>query len=163
MRKPRLSRTLKRWVEFRPIEDEDIRYLWAAYKKNTFDGYVKKDLTAKEFKIEITELMLNSYSGVYVCLANTKQGFVPVGVIPVAGIYLGWMIGDVRWFPWASTRNIIESFVNFINEMKKEVYLLGYCSDKDKDFFVYMAKHGIIRRVGSINPKDKHLKLFESR
>lgn len=163
MKKPLLSRTLKRWVEFRPIEDEDIQYLWAAYRKGIFGSFIPEGLSPQDFKQSMTEFMFDNYSGVYTCLATTKKGVIPVGVIPISGVYLGWMIGDVKWFPWASKRNIIESFVNFINTMKKEAYLLGYCSEQDKEFFTYIAKHGIIRRVGTLHPKDNHLKLFESR
>lgn len=62
-----------------------------------------------------------------------------------------WVLGgDAQWFPWASTREKIEHSVNFFNEIRKLIYMVFYCSYEDKAFYEHIAKHGIIRRVGTL-------------
>ena len=69
----------------------------------------------------------------------------------VSGIYAGpwFLIMSVKWFNWASKRNRLTGAVYFINEMRKRLHLLTYIEDKDRDFYVHLAKYGIIHRVGS--------------
>ena len=87
---------------------------------------------------------------------------MPVG--SVFGVVVGpftW-IGDTFWYPWATTRNRIEAFVGFINYERRNTNLVGYAGAEDKDFFVYVARHGVIRRVGTLEA-DEPMALYQSK
>lgn len=157
--KYRLYRTLGRKVSFRDFKDEDIKYLWAAEK---FNGH---EVDPEEFKESIREHFLSNYDYAWIVEATTKSGFRPIGVI--FGLHCGTflMLGDMTWFPWASKRNIIEGTTSFINKMRKEYLLLMYTNIEDKKFAEHIARHGILKRVGTIDGiyKDKPAALFQSR
>ncbi len=86
----------------------------------------------------------------YVFEAKTKKGIIPVGM--VTGKLTGPMmwLGDVIWFPWASSRNKYESIVNFLNELRRMYVGLFTCTLGDKKFYENIARHGVIRRVGTL-------------
>ena len=81
----RLSRTLARRVEVRPIENEDIRYAWAAYKKGSLGGmgapFDEEGLDAKIFKDAFELYVLTQAHAAWTVSAQTKLGFMPVGLI----------------------------------------------------------------------------------
>ncbi|MFQ5493646.1 MAG: hypothetical protein ACE5DX_05825 [Candidatus Dojkabacteria bacterium] len=91
-----------------------------------------------------------NYDVVFMLEAKTKKGYMPIGSI--SGINSGpfLILGDTTWFYWASQRNIYESTVNFFNEIRKTVLALFYANLANKSFYEHIAKHGIIRRVGTI-------------
>ena len=150
---------MRRDVGFRDFADQDIKYLWAAEKYN---GH---EINPEEFKEAIYERFNESYDFAWTIEANTKNGYRPIGVI--FGLHSGpfILLGDMTWFPWSSKRNIIEGTTNFINAMKKDFLLLGYTNLKDKKFFEHIARHGILKRVGTIDGlyKDEPAALFQSR
>jgi hypothetical protein len=157
--KYRLYRTLKRAHGFRDFKDEDIKYLWAAEK---FNGH---EVDPEEFKESIYELMNSSYDFAWIIEAIVKNNYRPVGV--VFGINSGvfTLLSDTVWFPWASKRNIIEGMVGFINKIRKQMLVLGHIDLKNKPFGEYIARHGIIRRIGTVDDiyKDEPAALFQSR
>jgi hypothetical protein len=157
-RKHRLSKTLKRWVEFRPIENEDIRYLWPAYLEGQLPMF-KEGLTAKDFKEAVEVFILENYHGGWTLLANTQKGYIPVGMVFAKddGVFSEPVgkIAAVIWMPWASNRNKYESAVNFFNEIRKEFVFIGRAEMKDKHFYEHIARHGIIRRVGTIHLENE--------
>ena len=59
------------------------------------------------------------------------------------------IIGDMLWFPWASPRNKIESAVYFFNRIRHEIQMVEYANEDAKPFFEMIAKHGVVRRVGT--------------
>lgn len=73
-------------------------------------------------------------------------------------------VGQMTWFPWASKRNIYESSVNLITELRDHVDLILHVKNVDKDFAVMVAKHGVIRRVGTLyGILDEPISVFQSR
>ena len=143
-----LKLVLSRRTEFRPLSEKDIRYYWAAYQKGAFSSFGEafpSDLSAKAFRTEFVEHVLKEFDGIWTPYAETKQGFIPVGMI--SGILVGpvMIIGDMVWFPWASDRNIYESAVNFINTMRKEIMVMDFAAFKHKPFFDSIARLGILR------------------
>ena len=148
----RLSRTLKRKTEYRPIEDSDLKYLWAAYKKGGFKelGFAD-DLSPEQFKEAFSAFVVSSCHMAWVLLANTKNGFIPVGVIlcswaPGAS-YL--IVLGVSWMPWATKRNIVESMTGFFSKARKEFSFMGYAVPEHKRMYEVCCMHGITRRVGT--------------
>lgn len=126
----------------------------------------EEGLTAREFKDAVEQFVLTNYHGGWTLLANTKKGFIPVGMVFAKddGVFsepIGKVSG-VFWMPWATNRNKIESAVNFFNEIRKEYVFIGRAEMKDKKFYEYIAKHGIVRRVGTIHLADEHIAEFQT-
>ena len=149
----RLKRTLRRKVDYRPIEDSDVKYVWAAYKKGAMApmGFEGTNLTADEFKSKFEEIVVTRCPATWVLFANSKRELRPVGVVfgawaPNAAYII---VSGMCWFPWASKRNIIESVVNFLNGVRREFMLMFYALPEHKRTYEVCAMHGIVRRVGT--------------
>lgn len=172
----RLSKTLSRTVTFRPIEDEDVKYAWAAYKAGKLadmDGVFAKDgMTAAQFKQQFELTVLTRYSGAWTMIADTPKGRMPVGFVfaffshkdPLLSPFM--VIGDIVWCQWASKRNKIESAINFFNVIRKSIPMMDFAhGEENKRFFEMIAKHGIMQRVGTTyNVKNgEPVAIFETR
>lgn len=171
----RLRKTLARRLEFRPIEREDMRYIWAAYKKGCMasmgakwaDTQMEALAFSEAFEIEVTTV----YHGAWTLLAETRKGFIPVGF--VLGFYSHpdpkfapfMIVGDMVWFPWATARNKIESAVNFFNRIRSEIPMVEYARDQHKRFFEMICQHGVMRRVGTMHNvyRGEQTALYETR
>ena len=138
------------------MSDDDIKYLWAGYKKGVFDDIFKEGLSAKTFSEVAVEYVLSAYTHSWIL------GEKPVGV--VFGVNLGPFIylGTMKWFPWTTNRQKIENAVGFLNEIRKELFCVWDCNEEDKRFYEHIARHGIIRRVGTLHGLN-HAKLWETR
>lgn len=111
IRRERLFRTGKPVV--RPAIYSDIRWLWAAAKRNGFDG------TAEEFTAQ-TEPLLAQADRLFMLEDLNREyskGSGPVGL--VLANYDGWaLVPHVEWFPWATPRNILRCSVGFLQAMR---------------------------------------------
>jgi len=166
----RLRRTLKRSASYRPIEDEDVRYVWAAYKKGALammGEAFTKDMNAEEFKTLFEQFVIANHHAAWTLLAPTAKGKIPVGIVLAAWVpnapYM--LVNGCCWFPWASKRNIIESSVTFFNGIRKEHQLVFYALPEHKRTYEVCAMHGIVRRVGTsfIAFPGKQAAVFETR
>ena len=165
----RLKRTLKRKPSFRPLGDEDIKFLWAAYRKGALESLGERfneGLEPKEFKDAIGLEMVENYDFGWTLLAPD-----PVGLVlafqshrnPERSPFL--VVGDIVWFPWSSPRQRVEAAVNFFNEARREAAFIEYARKEHRKFFEMIAKHGIMRRVGTshnVYPREATT-IFETR
>ena len=162
MREPtrwRLRKTLARKTDFRPIEREDLKYIWAAYRLGSLASIGEKfaDTTkeSSDFSEAFEAEIQNNYHGAWTLFAETTRGFIPVGLVlgfwshPNPQFAPFMIIGDMIWFPWSSPRNRIESAVNFFNRIRNEIQMVEYANEGAKKFFEMIAHHGIVRRVGT--------------
>lgn len=156
MKRYRLSRTLKRFVEFRPMDDEHMRYVFAAYKKGamkeTGGFFDDEGMSAPEFKEAFYRYAQMYYDDAWVFYATSLRGvYEPVGYVATTRTKAAQplFIADTIWFPMASSRNRVESMTNWLNEMRKENVVTEYSQMKDKKFFEHICRHGIMRRVGT--------------
>jgi hypothetical protein len=149
----RLRKTLARKLEFRPIENEDVRYVWAAYKVGALKSAFEDGLTADEFRSEFVKFILSRYDAAWALFAETKKGFIPAGLAlgfwPHSAVQHFLIFNNFVWFPWASPRNRIESAVNFFSQVRHEIPMFGFAHPQDKAFCAALAKHGLLRRVGT--------------
>lgn len=154
-RVPRLYRTLSRGAGYHEIRDDDLKYIYASRK------LADRSLDRNMFERAYAEEMLN-YDYGWVIEAKTFKGVMPVGV--VYGIWLGdkTYLGSIEWLHWSSKRNILEGLVSFLNGIRKHGDYLFDSTMDDKDFYVHICKYGILRRVGTIESKEK-LALFQTR
>lgn len=149
----RLSKTCARKLEVRAIEDGDLFYAWAAYKKGVFNDVFAPDLSALDFKAAFSTLLGSRYDAGWTLVAQTAKGFIPIGLAlgfwPHRAVRPFLVLDAFVWFPWASARNTIEATVEFINRVKHEIPLLGFARERDKRFMETIARHGIVRRIGT--------------
>lgn len=149
----RLRKTLSRKLEFRPIENEDVSFAWAAYRGGALKKVFAEGLSAQEFKQVFEQLVVTRYDAAWTLFAETQKGFIPVGI--ALGFWphreaTPFMLMDAFvWFPWSSPRSRIESAVNFLNDVREDVPMMGFVKPEDKPFVEIIAKHGILNRVGT--------------
>ncbi len=157
----RLKKTLSRRVEFRPIENEDVKYAWAAYKKGGLapmaGPFAQEGMSADEFKSAFEAAILTRYHAAWTLFAESTKGFIPVGFVlafhshpdPMMSPFM--IVGDIVWCPWATKRNMVESSVNFFNVIRHTIPMVDYAhGETNKKFFEMLARHGIMRRIGTI-------------
>jgi hypothetical protein len=159
----RFSRTLRRKVEFRPIEDQDLKYLWAAYKQGAFE-FEKRDMTAAEFQ---TEFLNTNCHEAWILFGHTRKGFIPVGIVFASRSPVGkfmTVLGAV-WLPWASKRNIVECMVGFLRKVRWQYPLQFYVLPEHRRLYEICAMHGVVRRIGTsvIAIPGKQAAMFETR
>lgn len=164
----RLSKTLARNVDFRPIEDEDIRFAYAAYKTGALEEmFEETDLDAAQFKQVFEDVVVNGFHAAWTVFADNKAGYSPIGLVfgrwhpSTEGVMV---VSGIAWFPWASERNIIEGTVKFFNEVRKEMQMVGYARPEQKRLYEICLKHGIMRRIGTSHIMfDTPATVFETR
>lgn len=148
---PRASRLLRRDGEVRPVDSDDFKYLWAAYRSGDFDLPVPEGLEAKDFDAVVLSVMAG-FDDWRIVTAPTKRGVIPVG------LFGGQVMDDrknlsshVLWFPWASERNKLEAMVRYLANMRHDFIILAKASFDFRDFFNHVCRYGVLRRVGTIN------------
>lgn len=166
----RLKRTLRRHVSYRPIEDEDVKYAWAAYRKGALAPMGEaftKEMNADEFKKLFEMFVLSNHHAAWTLIAPTSKGNIPVGVVLAAWApnapYM--IVNGLCWFPWASKRNVIEAIVGFLAGIRKEIQLMFYALPEHKRTYEVCAMHGVVRRVGTsfVAFPGKQAAVFETR
>src|SRR5262245_26339786 len=120
----RLKKTLARRTEIRPLQPDDLKYLWAAYKKGALasmgKAFASPDMTPEQFNAAF-DFAAQHYSEGWMILAETGKGFIPAGVVlGKLDLILPFMIiAGIAWFPWASKRNILEGTVAFFDAIRR--------------------------------------------
>lgn len=142
-----LNRLLRRKPDYRVMESGDRKYAWAAYKLGAFGPDRSAD--SHHFNKQLDDYLI-LHDIAYIISAPTDKGKIPVGL--VVGKYMGPILylGDTTWFPWSSDRNKLESIANLLNELRRQYIVMFFCNMRDKEFYVNIAKRGVIRRVGTI-------------
>ena len=161
----RLSRTLARAVEVRPIEDSDIKYVWAAYRKGALSELAEEGMDATRFKVAFEEYVLLNFNAAWTITAKTKDGMVPVGLVfgSWAPLKMFMVLGGIVWFPWASKRNILEGTVAYSNRLRKEMPIMGFARNEHKRLYEVCCIHGIMRRVGTTMLLGEPVAVFEGK
>lgn len=143
------KRTLRRFVEFRPVDETHVRFAWAAYKTGGLDELnLAEGLTPAEFQEAFADHVSQNYDAGWAFYAPSKEGYRPVGMVFVVFVRSLTFVGDMVWFPWASARNRLESTVHWFDQMRKQGGVTEYARAQDEAFFEMVAKHGVLRRVG---------------
>ena len=136
-----------------------MKYVWAAYKKGNLASmgarWGQDGMDPNTFEAEFFGEVSANYHGAWTLFAETSRGFIPVGIVlafyshPNPQMAPFMIVGDLIWMPWASERNKVESAVNFFNDARKEMAFVEYAEEKYKAFFEMIARHGVMRRVGT--------------
>ncbi len=154
-RRPSLGRrrVLKRGCSFRVYEDTDLKWLWAAYRKDAFEEMFAPDLDQDAFTEQMLGILTKLYSKgsevlMLVATIPGKQSS-PVGLLAVEyNDQVAWP--HAVWFPWSTARNRVECLVNFLQELNKEAAVLIASEPELTGFFGHLSRYGLLRRVGTI-------------
>lgn len=157
------KRVLSRGANFAPASLEDLRYIWAAYKKDGikldyFGEFIKPGMKPDEFSEMFELFILNAGLDCYILNAPSKEGLIPIGFVLV------WKKGRIIevsrffWFPWATKRNILESSLNFVNQFRSTVHeqtgkkykLIGFIDSEQRTLFDHLIKYKTLRLVGKV-------------
>lgn len=163
-KKWRLSKTLSRHIEVRPIEDADVKYAWAAYKlgKLEFDIF-PPGLSATEFKSQFEQFIIGNTTGTWTIIAETKDGFRPVAIATGNATPVFMFLSAIVWFPWASKRNIIEGVVALCSKLRKQFPVFGFVPEENKKVWEAAAMHGIVHRIGTSHSLGEKMTVWEAR
>jgi len=143
MSKFRLKKLLKRDNSFRYFAKEDMKYLWAAYKKDGLPA-LPENLNKEEFTDLVTEF-LSGFSEVFIIESPTIRGKIPVAIITT--LVTSRTEPNVDWFPWASNRNKLEAAAYFLSKMRKRPILI-WANKETTPYFTRLAQYGVLRRIG---------------
>lgn len=150
----RMKKTLARRTQVRPLEADDLKYLWASYKKGVLSSmgsaFADREMNPDQFK-EAFENAAQDYSEGWIVITETKKGFIPAGIVlgKLDTLLPFMIVGGVAWFPWATSRNIIEGTVAFFDAMRRQMPCIGFAIDDHKRLYEICCMHGIMRRVGT--------------
>lgn len=161
------SRGRRRYVEFRLSEPDDLKYLWAAYRKGAFNHIhpvFLEDLSTQEFKDAMALYLEEGGFTPWTMVAETKDGVRPVALL--LGLVTERVINLAKLvpFPWASPRNVLESMSNALDTIRKQVYdesleiddplryvmAILFTDYRDKKFYEKIQDMGILRKVGHV-------------
>jgi hypothetical protein len=149
----RLKKTLARKLEFRPTEVDDVKYAWAAYKAGAFGALLPGGIEADDFRAAFENKIVGRFDALWTLLAGTKKGYLPAGLVlgfwPHPEIQHFMVVDALVWFPWSTPRNRIESVTNFVSKLRSEIPLMAFVRQANKEFLEVLARHGIVRRVGT--------------
>jgi len=157
-KQPKLSRTLKRKPKIRDLDSSDFKYLWVAYKTGLLD--IEENLTPRQFDEKAYDLIMTSYDFGWALTSKDGERYGYLFAETSGPLVL---LGDMIWLPNVSDRQKIESGVNAIKELKKSLNLILYCDKKDNDYYLHIARHGVLKRVGHLHFKEEPSILWESR
>lgn len=148
----------------RPLElfdgdhySKDVAILWAAYRKGSFQD-MEDGLNQSEFTEFILDIAASYNKGWMIEDNNSqyKNGYGAVGFVFAADN--GWEIEPhFEKFSWATKRNVLRTFVSFLQMMRysKEVGIVNLYSLKDsKNLFDHITDYGVTRYVGKVPHGD---------
>lgn len=155
-------RTLRRRPRFRLARVEDLNFLYAAYKQGAFDfsrleaqiGEAIGQLSLEQFAA-LLDRIAGAGVELYIGIARNAAAPNHGAEIPVClcGItrpdHPRHGVANVRWLPWATARNKVETTVNFLNEMRRDMVLEIVAQQADWKFYEHMARYGLLRPVGT--------------
>lgn len=136
------------------MSPDDIKFLWATYRKGALTSmdarFSDASMTAEQFREAFDEIA-GRYSEAWTISADTKRGFMPVGMIfgALAPLSAYMIVAGILWFPWAGSRNVVEGTVAFFNAARNQMPMIGYATDEHKRLYEVCCMHGIMRRVGT--------------
>lgn len=147
-----LKQTVSRAIDYRPIELDDVKYAWAAYKQGALKemGFTE-NMSPEEFRASFSDAILNNCHAAWTIICQTKKGFIPSGILLAVwgpGSTFLTVLG-LSWMPWASKRNIVEGMVGFLDGIRREFSLMFYTTYEHKKVYDVCRELGIIRRIGT--------------
>lgn len=143
----------KRGAWFHVLTDsyDDMKWLWAAYKQDSFIEFMPSGAPQEEFNDGIRYFIESFTPGVndlfYLIEAHNdgRKSTVPVGLF-VVNFHEGAAWPKAFWFSWATPRNKIEATVVFLEQLQQETPVM-ILADKDiTKFLSHLGRYGLLSR-----------------
>lgn len=151
----------------RPIEIEDLPYIFAAYRLGglpDLEKMIGPGLKGPDFDDQFEILVDVAYDAAWTIYAHSKEGYGPVGIVFGRNFAEVMWIGDMQWFPWASSRNKIEGTARFLLSIRDKDFTGMWSSRPETaDFYNHLASYGLIRRLGTHVMKDSSNPIWQVR
>jgi len=110
---------------------------------------IEEGLDQEGFKSGL-ERVLATFNTHYLMLARSEGEPRPVGMI--GAIDGGYRIEPhALWFPWATPRNKLESWLNFLNKIRVTRLAIVYVPEKEISIYQHLERYGVIQRRGTIS------------
>lgn len=155
------------------MTEDHIKWLWVLYKKGGLElmdpGFADKEMDPAELADVAVEVLDLKYDEAWLAFLGDDER--PVGLFlafwphRIRDLPSYMVLDQLIWFPWATPRAKVETFIHFWNEARKEVPMMGFSDMESKKFYETACKHGIMRRIGtsmSLLPGRKSA-VFETR
>lgn len=133
-----------------------MKFLYAAWRLGNlgFEDFEFEGDDPDKFAEALSIYLMDRFQAFFTMFAKPPgRDVMPVGMvfgtIPFPNKQVMWC-GDFTWFPWASSRNKLESAVNFLNRMRHEWLVIGFADDEVINFFEHVCRYGVMRRVGKV-------------
>jgi len=128
-----------------------MKWLWGAYKQDSFIEFMPGDATQEEFNDGIRYFIESFTPGVndlfYVIEAHNdgKKSTVPVGLF-VVNFHEGAAWPKAFWFSWATPRNKIEATVVFLEQLQQEAPVMILADKELTKFLSHLGRYGLLSR-----------------
>lgn len=126
--------------------DSDIRWLWAAYKMDTWSGRIFDGLNADAFTEDVVSIV-SSADVAHVIEAPSERGLQPVGIV------LGRVFGKGRclephvdWFPWATARNRMEASAHYLKHVGRQFKVFLFIEQEHLNFWERIYEYRVLTR-----------------
>lgn len=153
----------------------DLKYIWAAYKKGALatlgEDFHTPDFTPKELA-DLLDVYMEVNGVVFLTASAFSEGALkPVGLISVWSRQRIWQVNEISWFPWASARNKFECALKFFDQYRRTEFshgrkykILEFARSSERKFFEKMMDLGVLNRVGKVNDlyESEEAVLFET-
>ena len=126
------------------------------------------NMSKDEFLLKIGEILDGSFNVFTLTAKSVKVDNhitdAPVGIIHETLVWDGAgsrVEPHAVYFPWAGPRNRMEASLAYLNRRRKETPIVIWSPMEHKDFFIQMARYGILRRMGTLKHSSGHRALFQ--
>lgn len=93
--------------------------------------------------------ILAAFNAHYFLMAKNGGESKPVGFI--GAVDNGYrMEPHALWFPWATDRNRLESWLNFLNKIRVTRLAIVIVPEKELNIYKHLERYGVIQRRGTI-------------
>lgn len=141
----------------RPFDGGDIKFLYAAYKRQAKLNWIPDDLPPAEFRDAVfTRIAEHRAMGgdILTMIGHTSLGEIPLGImevnVTVADHIRPQAVPHALWFPEASPRNKIESTVRFLDQLRQSFAVMIVAAEANWMFFNRVCQYGVLRPVGKL-------------
>jgi len=138
------------------LSDEDIRWVFAGYKKDAFKGDAPEGLDPNEF-IKFVEDVSIGYSRILVMKdrENKVLSLVLVNVIT--------HIVEARTYhmPWCSSAQKLKGAVMYFAGISEDFTGIKYSAPKEDRYCKHLVRYGVLRKVGTVKDFYRNEDKFE--
>jgi hypothetical protein len=143
-RKP--SVLLQRKCRIRPVVETDMRWLWAAYKMDTWDGRLFAGMTQDTFTEDVISI-ITAADVAHIIEAPGDRGLQPVGIVLARVFGKGRCLEPhVDWFPWSTVRNRMEGSAHYLKSVGRQFKIFLFIDQENLQFWERIHDYRLLTR-----------------